>query len=121
MLPIGAGNFILHTKKGKILVSRGPSNTPTLIEQPPPHPHGSEHRGQVTGFLSHTQHTKDIQYIAGPPSTREKPHTQPELTGHSSRMEETRIWPTKEKGDRAQLQDEVLCCLSHVKRVSLAS
>ena len=49
---------------------------PPWMEELPPCPYGSEHRGHVTGFLSHTQHMVDPQYMARL-SMKETSHMQP--------------------------------------------
>ena len=76
VLPVDAGNFALHLEEAELHLQEGHLVFSTWMEQLPPCLPGSEHRGHRKGFLSHTQHMVDPQYMAHL-ATKETSHMQP--------------------------------------------
>ena len=76
VLTVDAGNFALHLEEAEFHLQEGHLVFSTQMEQLPPCLLGSEHRGHREGFLSHTQHMVDPQYMVHL-ATKETSHMQP--------------------------------------------
>ena len=75
-MPIDAGNFALHLEEAESHLQEGHPVFSTRMEHLPHCLHGSEHRGHVAGFMRHTQHMVDPQYMAQL-AMKETSHMQP--------------------------------------------
>ena len=102
-------------RSGRDPFARRSSVFSTRMEQLPPLPSWFRGQGHREGFLSHTQHMVDPQYMAHLP--RRKHHTcSPNTQCGEAGQQGTKARPAGKKGDRADLQDHLLSSLRHDRK-----